>query len=318
MPEFFLKHGRKISFCLVLILGYVGYLWWTTTPYHALREIRRAIKMHDQVAFNKFVDVAHVVSEFTDDLIYEPATRTEGLSRFQKVVGLGALGMSKIPIDNTLIFQIQKWIQKRPVPRRKASTEDGPEEVIEEIEENEVEEPPILKPENEATLKTVLKTEIKFEINKLKNKVNERMVEYAEKSPDTLVNRIFIAPQGKKRNAFRKILRHYGFRKDNISRVEIINQGEKCLCIVHFFCPITEIDVPVHFELEKDYHGQLPVYRVKRIKKIKETFALLGEDTDKQVQGLVRHGLEGLSFQSALSETRNFFQRVKDRAGKFK
>lgn len=318
-----MRQARLLSFSFILMLGYLGYLWWTTTPYHALREVRRSLAMHDQKAFNKYVDVAGIVTTFTDEIIFEPAKTTENLTKFQRVVGLGALGMARIPINNSMIFQIQKWVQGRQGRKndRKGkdnktvdtpnsdigsdfdeddddSVEDEREEALEAIEET-------------PSFKQVLSKEIKFEVDRLKNSSLDKMVEYARLHPDTLVNRIFVSPRGKRRNSFRRILGHYGFRRKNIKKVEINQAGDRYICILHFENPDSGLDIPVHFELRREGKDLLEHYRIKRILKVKETFALLGEDTDKQVQGLVSHGLEGLSFQSAMEETRNFFNRVR-------
>ena len=322
----FMKQGRLLSFSFILMLGYLGYLWWTTTPYHALREVRRSLAMHDQKAFNKYVDVAGIVTTFTDEIIFEPAKTTENLTKFQRVVGLGALGMARIPINNSMIFQIQKWVQGRQ--GRKNRGKDSAPKVNENKNENEHEndiddDEDLVEDEREEALealeeapsfKQVLSKEIKFEVDRLKNSSLDKMVEYARLHPDTLVNRIFVSPRGKRRNSFRKILGHYGFRRKNIKQVEINQAGDRYICILHFQNPDSGLDVPVHFELRREGKDLLDHYRVKRILKVKETFALLGEDTDKQVQGLVSHGLEGLSFQSAMEETRNFFNRVRKKA----
>ncbi|MEZ4533634.1 MAG: hypothetical protein R3D26_01285 [Cyanobacteriota/Melainabacteria group bacterium] len=322
----FMKQGRLLSFSFILMLGYLGYLWWTTTPYHALREVRRSLAMHDQKAFNKYVDVAGIVTTFTDEIIFEPAKTTENLTKFQRVVGLGALGMARIPINNSMIFQIQKWVQGRQGRKnhrkgKDKNTADTPnpdigtdfDEDDEDLVEDEREE--ALEALEEApSFKQVLSKEIKFEVDRLKNSSLDKMVEYARLHPDTLVNRIFVSPRGKRRNSFRRILGHYGFRRKNIKQVEINQAGDRYICILHFQNPDSGLDVPVHFELRREGKDLLDHYRVKRILKVKETFALLGEDTDKQVQGLVSHGLEGLSFQSAVEETRNFFNRVRKKA----
>ncbi|MEZ4486504.1 MAG: hypothetical protein R3F51_02910 [Cyanobacteriota/Melainabacteria group bacterium] len=322
----FMKQGRLLSFSFILMLGYLGYLWWTTTPYHALREVRRSLAMHDQKAFNKYVDVAGIVTTFTDEIIFEPAKTTENLTKFQRVVGLGALGMARIPINNSMIFQIQKWVQGRQGRKnhrkgKDKNTADTPnpdigtdfDEDDEDLVEDEREE--ALEALEEApSFKQVLSKEIKFEVDRLKNSSLDKMVEYARLHPDTLVNRIFVSPRGKRRNSFRRILGHYGFRRKNIKQVEINQAGDRYICILHFQNPDSGLDVPVHFELRREGKDLLDHYRVKRILKVKETFALLGEDTDKQVQGLVSHGLEGLSFQSAMEETRNFFNRVRKKA----
>lgn len=332
---FYMKQARLLSFSFIMMLGYLGYLWWTTTPYHALREIRRSLNMHDQKAFNKYVDVAGIVTTFTDEIIFEPAKNTKDLTKFQRVVGLGALGMARIPINNTMIFQIQKWVQGRPGRKNSGKGEgkntvgtgppgaaDQNQNQIKDEDENENDDDLIEDEREEAldaieeapSFKKVLTTEIKFEVDRLKNASLDKMVDYARLHPDTLVNRIFVSPRGKRRNSFRKILGHYGFRRKNIKQVEINRAGDRYICILHFQNPDSGLDVPIHFELRREGGDLLDHYRVKRILKVKETFALMGEDTDKQVHGLVSHGLQGLSFQSAMEGTRNFFNRVRKKA----
>ncbi|MBI1271672.1 hypothetical protein GC174_14690 [bacterium] len=335
----YMKQGRLLSFSFIMMLGYLGYLWWTTTPYHALREIRRSLNMHDQKAFNKYVDVAGIVTTFTDEIIFEPAKNTKDLTKFQRVVGLGALGMARIPINNSMIFQIQKWVQGRPGRKNSGQGEEkskamdtvatvpavpGDQNQNQNQNENEnADDDDLIEDDREEALEAIeeapsfkkaLTSEIKFEVDKLKNASLDKMVDYARMHPDTLVNRIFVFPRGKKRNSFRKILAHYGFRRKNIKQVEINQAGDRYVCILHFVNPDSGLDVPIHFELRREGSDLLDHYRVKRILKVKETFALLGEDTDKQVHGLVSHGLQGLSFQSAVEETRDFFKRVRKKA----
>lgn len=269
--------------------------------------------MHDPATFNKYVDVAGAVSQFTDDLIFEPAQTTENLTRFQQVVGLGALGMSKNPIDNTMIFQVQKWLQRKRVHKKSLSVNDSLNDE-DESDEEDYEEDNLSSLEEPPTLKEVLKKELKFEIQKLKDTTRDRMIAYAKQNPETLVNKIFVAPQGKKRNSFKQILRHYGFTGKNIRKVEVNPVNDKYVCTLYFFSPIINDVVPVHFELARVKSSTLPYYRIKRIIKVKECFLVLGEDTDDQVQGLVKHGLKDLSLKSTVSETKDFLKRIKGRA----
>lgn len=308
-PKSFLrKYNRPIYFIVIGLVTYAGFIWWCTTPYHALREIRRAIKMHDQETFNKYVDVAGVVTNFTEDVIYKPAEKTKDLGKFQRIVGIGALEMTKTSINNSLIFKIQKWVAHGPGEEKLEPRKVCPKKL--EPENNQVDKA-IQEIEEGPSIATVLTEEIKFEKEKLKQKALDRMTEYAEKNPDTLVNKIFVSPSTEKGLSFRRILRHYGFIKKNLKKVDIKMQGEKCICTLFYYCPITEKSVPVYFELTKEPDGQFTLFRVQKIIKLKETFGNIGEDTDKQVQGLVKYGLKDITFQSALKETKNFFKRLK-------
>lgn len=294
--------------CVGLILAgaaWAGYLWWTTTPQFALSQIRDSIKTRDAKTFNKFVDVAQLVTRFTDDVIFVPAERTKNLTRFQRAVGLGAFRIAKVSIDNALIFQIQKWISEKPVDAGSLEPEnerpDPPDRA--EVPEN----PPI---------SSILRDELKLEKERLKERTYRRMVEYAVTQPDTLVHRIFVAPEGGHRNTVRKIFRDYGFQKKNLKKVDLnmVGGGGKCLCTLHFECPVSGKLVPVTFELLRDNTNPLSRFRVTRLIRADETFAAAGEDADQQVQGLVAHGLAGVTFSGVIKETKSIFMRVTDRA----
>ncbi|MGD9682952.1 MAG: hypothetical protein AB7W16_17325 [Candidatus Obscuribacterales bacterium] len=280
-----------------------GYLWWTTTPQFAIIQIRDSIKSRDPKTFNQFVDVAQVVSCFTDEVIFVPAERTKNLTRFQRAVGLGAFRIAKVSIDNALIFQIQKWISEKPVDASSIQLEseqpDSPDQA--EVPEN-------------APISSILRDELKLEKERLKERTYRKMVEYAATQPDTLVHRIFVAPEGGHRNTVRKIFRDYGFQKKNLKKVDLDMVGEKCLCTLHFDCPVSGRLVPVTFELLRDNTSPLSRFRVTRLIRANETFAAAGEDADQQVQGLVAHGLAGVTFSGVLKETRSIFMRVTDRA----
>lgn len=292
--------------CVCLILAGAagaGYLWWTTTPQFALTQIRDSIKTRDAKTFNKFVDVAQLVTRFTDDVIFVPAERTKNLTRFQRAVGLGAFRIAKVSIDNALIFQIQKWISEKPGDGCSLEPEserpDSPERA--KVPEN----PPI---------SSILRDELKLEKERLKERTYRKMVEYAATQPDTLVHRIFVAPEGGRRNTVRKIFRDYGFQRKNLKKVDIDMVGEKCLCTLHFDCPVSGRPVPVTFELLRDNTSPLSRFRVTRLIRADETFAAAGENADQQVQGLVAHGLAGVTFSGVIQETKSILMRVTDRA----
>ncbi|MCA9800964.1 MAG: hypothetical protein KC777_03205 [Cyanobacteria bacterium HKST-UBA02] len=287
---------------LALTAG-TGYLWWTTTPQFALTQIRDSIKSRDPKTFNQFVDVAQVVTCFTDEVIFSPAERTRNLTRFQRAVGLGAFRIAKVSIDNALIFQIQKWISEKPV---------DPSSI--ELESEQPGSPDQAEVPENAPISSILRDELKLEKERLKERTYRKMVEYAATQPDTLVHRIFVAPEGGHRNTVRKIFRDYGFQKKNLKKVDLNMVGEKCLCTLHFDCPVSGRLVPVTFELLRDNTSPLSRFRVTRLIRANETFAAAGEDADQQVQGLVAHGLAGVTFSGVLKETKSIFMRVTDRA----
>lgn len=274
--------------------------------------------MRDSVTFNRYVDIAGTVTTFTDDVIFEPARETDGLSKFQVVVGLGALDVARIPINNRLIYQIQKWIRERPKKEaeegevcRTKPVKDKTPTIAELDEENKGKLKDI---EESESFSNILQNELKNEKERLIKETFNKMVDYADDYPDTLVNKIFVDAYKNKTTTFRQIMRSYGFTKKNLKKVDIKPMGEICLCILHYYCPITEMDVPVTFELKKDYDSTLPYYRIVRLINAKETFFLLGENTDEQVKGLVKAGLTGLSFKSALDETKQLLKRIRKRA----
>lgn len=286
-------------------LGVAGYTWWTTTPYHALRQIRIAIKTHDPKTFNRFVDVAQLVTTFTQETIFSPAETTPNLTGFQKAIGLGAFRMAKVPIDNALIFQIQKWIARKPDAETN-SKDDLEETAISDGDQKMVtaDSPPIT---------AVLKEELKNEKARLKQAVYQKMVAYARTQPDTLVHRIFVAPEGKNRNTVRKIFRDYGFQARNIKKVKIEMVGEKCLCTLDFYCPISESVAPVTFELTRDNTSPLSVFRITRLIKAKQTFASAGENIDEQVHGLVTYGLADVSLGKVFQQTKSLYKRIQEK-----
>ena len=200
--------------------------------------------------------------------------------------------------------------KKTRIEKLEEASEDEEEDLEEEEELDDKDKGVLFEIEEPKSFVKILKDELKIESEKLKEETYERMVEYARKYPNTLVNRIFVSHRPKRRNSFRKILRNYGFRSKNIKDVEIKNLAEKCICILHFDSPKTKSTVPVYFELTRGKNGNLTHYRITKIIKVKETFIKLGENSDEQVQGLVSYGLRGLTFKEALSDTKDFLKRV--------
>lgn len=110
-----MKQVQLIGTTIILVAATTAggaYLWWQSTPQFALLEARSGFLEKNRKKFNKYVDVATVTTGFTEELIFAPAEKTPNLTKLQRIVGLGALRAARTSIDNSLIYQIQRLVNK--------------------------------------------------------------------------------------------------------------------------------------------------------------------------------------------------------------
>ena len=67
-----------IGLIIVLLVGILGYKYWTGTPLYSLKMVAKAVEKHDLINFKKYVDVDSVVSRMIDQSIeYEMSSEPD-------------------------------------------------------------------------------------------------------------------------------------------------------------------------------------------------------------------------------------------------
>jgi hypothetical protein len=89
----------KILIVLVVI-GSLGFWYWTTSPEYSIEQVKEAVKHHDLVSFKKYVDLDSVASGMVDDLLAAPMRSALGPGLFGQWLVAGIVGVFKAPLVN--------------------------------------------------------------------------------------------------------------------------------------------------------------------------------------------------------------------------
>lgn len=109
----FIKITLAVVTLLVVTCG-IGYFWYMHTPYFAVQQIATAIARKDANTFYEYCDAKGVVTSLTDQLFFQPAMSTRGMSQFQNFVAAGAIVMTKTRMDIALLHAIDRMFV--PIP----------------------------------------------------------------------------------------------------------------------------------------------------------------------------------------------------------
>lgn len=114
-------------FLLVIVVFAVGigYWYWTTTPEYSLREARAAIKSHDLVKFQKYVDVESVASGMVDSFMAGPVHDMSGLGFVGRMLTIGLVGLVKPSLIDSVKEEILRLVEKG-APQTASSSENSP------------------------------------------------------------------------------------------------------------------------------------------------------------------------------------------------
>ncbi len=148
------------------------------------------------------------------------------------------------------------------------------------------------------------------EKQRLKNATFTRMSEFARAHPNSLINRIFAAPTGRRANAVKEILAECGFRGKNFKKYQLEKKGSKVIAHLTFYSPRIKDLVTVKLELERLKQGPFGRYRISRLVDFKETLNDLDYDTDSQIQGLVAYGLQDLTGQTIAGKAKEVMRAI--------
>lgn len=340
-----------ITLAVLCVLGIIVYAWYIHTPYYAIQQVGTSIAHKDAKTFYRYCDSNAVVNSLTDQLFFQPAMHTHGMSDFQNYVACGAIVLTKQRMDKALIGAVERMFTSVPdisleqrFPKLSTRSLDANPLVVsdpfasrtlltDEVSNKNVsiartfQSPIVLvsnpaarfsdttgdgKDEDKIDFNAVAKTigqELKNEQNDLKRLAAQRMQEYAASHQDELVGRMLAGPtQGA---SMKDLFTAYGFQKENIRRVYFKKDGDRELFTAEFFSPKVNADVPISVELIPISPGDLiSQYKVGRIYELKQTMLKLGEDTDTQVQELVRYSLQDIAPQAAADRTRSLINRL--------
>lgn len=290
-----------ISIVLVVAsLAAVVYLWWQSTPQYALLQVRRAYREKDQDAFNKYVDVANLATSFSEEIIFGPAERTPGLTKLQRFIGLGTLKSTRLKIDNSLIYQIQRLVKDNQPSQisnddQLSTTDSGDLKYA---------------PQPPPKLGHIISEEWQKEKKRLKEQVLQRMLEFARRTPEKIVHRIFAAPTGTRATAVKEIIAECGLTKDNFRSYNLEHIGPKAVAYLNFFSPRVKKIVAVKIELDRMRDGPLGSYRISRLVAPKDTLNELGFNTDEEVQSMLAYGLQDLNKDTLATSAKTVIKNI--------
>lgn len=354
-----MKQVQLIGTTIILVVATTAggaYLWWQSTPQYALIEARNGFLEKNRKKFNKYVDVATLTTGFTEEIIFEPAEKTPKLTKLQRVVGLGALRAARNSIDNSLIFQIQKLVNK-PKPLTTAHAAESTDDDDDTTDDTTIVTTTNVKTRTTTTLSggiadgaknesgfvekdrgdgekgtgsagagtvgaepkrftSLIRMAWKREKARLKDASFQRMAEFAKAHPHTLINRIFAAPVGGRANAVKQILAECGFKGGNFKKYQLERKGSKCIAHLTFHSPRINDLVTVTLELEKLPEGPFGRYRISRLVDFKRTLNHLKYNTDDQIQGLVAYGLQELNGQTLAGKAKEVLRGLDQSASK--
>ncbi len=328
------KTALKIAVAAGIALSIIGgltALWYVHSPYFALQQIGMSFAKRDAETFHKFCDSNTLVTTLTNELFFQPAMNTPGMSQFQCIVAGGAIMMTKAKLDNALISNIDRVLT--PVPHTSFYHVFPHHLYLQSAKLPDVysfNQRPVLKLAGyEGDGKNLLDTdreglaqkidlrdvarnlgrELQSEQNDLKRLAAQRMQEYAVSHQDKLIGRLLAGPSSGV--SMKSLLAEYGFQTENIKAIYVHNVDDREIATIEFFSPKVQANVPLSLELTPISPGEvLSMYKVIRVWKIKETMQRLGEDTDAQVQELIVCSMQDISPKNAENRTGNLLKRL--------
>jgi hypothetical protein len=94
----------------LLILGCAGYWYWTTTPEYSMERVKHAVKDHDLITFQKYVDTDSVAAGIVDDLLAAPMRRLLGPGLIGRCIVAGVVGVFKQPMVDGIKDDINHFV----------------------------------------------------------------------------------------------------------------------------------------------------------------------------------------------------------------
>jgi hypothetical protein len=261
---------------------------------------------HDPRKFNRFVDVVSLVSRFTEEVIHEPADKTPNLTKVQRTFGLGAMKSARTVIDNKLICQLQnivKYDSTRPELAREPQEEDDTKAVV-------------VNGSGPKSFARALMEELKEEKTRFKEATLRKMLDYSYEHPKLVVSKILIASLTREKGGIKAILHDYGFKKANYKGHSLKRAGKDYICSLKFFSPKINDLVVVDVRLERPFNDQFGPYQITGFVNIKRSFQDLGEDTDRQIQGLMAYSFDGLTKESIAQVAKSVIKEVGEKIDK--
>jgi len=309
-----------IALVSLLVIAGAGYVWYTHTPYYAVQQVGVSIAKHDSRTFYEYFDSRGVVGSLTDELFFQPAMRTRGMSEFQNFIAAGAIVMTKNRIDTALLTSIDRIVSP---PVHTSFYHVFPQSLGENVYQDQFMPQGKIRlvanrknatpaQEEKLDLGDLAKSvgqELKTEQQDLKRLAAQRMQEYATIHQDQLIGRLLAGPSNGQ--SMKTMFAEYGFSKENFRTMYFQKVDDRDLLTAEFFAPKINANIPVSLELIPTNPGDLlPNYRVARAWHMKDTMKKLGEDTDTQVQELIRYGLQDVAPQQAADRTRDLLKRI--------
>ncbi|MGI6588117.1 MAG: hypothetical protein ACOX2N_04955 [Peptococcia bacterium] len=111
-----------IGLIIVLLVGILGYKYWTGTPLYSLKMVAKAVEKHDLINFKKYVDVDSVVSRMIDQSIeYEMSSEPDdAMNDF----AMGIVQLIKPKMVDMVKDEIYSYVEKGTFEEKETSDDE--------------------------------------------------------------------------------------------------------------------------------------------------------------------------------------------------
>ncbi|HEY9784122.1 MAG TPA: hypothetical protein V6D17_01885, partial [Candidatus Obscuribacterales bacterium] len=111
----------KILVVFLLVIVNFGYWYWTTTPYHAVLEIRSSIIHHDLKTFEEYVDVDSVATKMIDGFLTPQVRAALGRGVLGELLGSGIVHLMKPTLVNIIKDEVVHFVENNDLEQRSRS-----------------------------------------------------------------------------------------------------------------------------------------------------------------------------------------------------
>ncbi|MCC7531088.1 MAG: hypothetical protein IT342_21400 [Candidatus Melainabacteria bacterium] len=115
------------SLAVIAICGWGLFYFWTSTPEYAISQVKDAVKAHDKVKFDKFVDTEEFADGMVDDMLTKPLKEAMGGNMISRWVVAGMSGMFKPRFVSRIKSDLYDLVEKGSVSQTSDADDVDPE-----------------------------------------------------------------------------------------------------------------------------------------------------------------------------------------------
>jgi hypothetical protein len=110
---------------LLVLVGGLGYWYWTTTPEYAIEQVRNSVRDHDLVKFQKYADTDAIASNMVDDFLAKPMQEVLGTGLLGRFLTAGLVSMFKQEMVTGTKEQILRFVETGDFVDRSKAIDPG-------------------------------------------------------------------------------------------------------------------------------------------------------------------------------------------------